>query len=234
MSNPYVIRISSKKGGVGKTTVAVNLSTALAVLGKRVLLVDGDPTNANISDFLGLEDPKIGFADILFNELDAESGIVNYKELGNMDLLLGSDRIGIYAPTKEQIIHFGYQAGKFNYDYIIVDTAPGFFLHDLVPIYKESLIVSIPQGPTMDSNKKLSDLYNQDILRNHVVLNRVGSSAYELNVDTIKQDYGLDIAAVLPEDPIIPQSIAKREPAYLLDRTSKFCVAIENLARAYT
>ncbi|MDE1860461.1 MAG: MinD/ParA family protein [Candidatus Micrarchaeota archaeon] len=230
---PYVIRISSKKGGVGKTTVSVNLSAALASLGKKVILVDGDPTNANVADFLGLEDPKVGFKDILFNKLDAELGIMPYKALPKLDLLLGSDNVGTYAPNSEQIVHFGQQVAKFDYDYIIVDTPPGFFVHDLAPIYKESLIISTPQEPTIASNKKLSEMYSGDALQNHLVLNRVGSNSYELRPDAIREMYGFDVMAVLPEDEIVPRSIAAKMPAYLLDKTARFCVAIEALAKRY-
>ena len=62
---PYLIRIASQKGGVGKTTVAVNLSVALMQKGYDVLLVDADTTNPACGFHLGMEKSNRGYYDVI-------------------------------------------------------------------------------------------------------------------------------------------------------------------------
>ena len=52
LGKPYIIGISSQKGGVGKTTISVNLAVALKTLGYKVLLVDSDTTNPSVGSIL--------------------------------------------------------------------------------------------------------------------------------------------------------------------------------------
>jgi MinD superfamily P-loop ATPase len=76
---PYIIRMSSQKGGVGKTTIAVNLSTALSVKGYRVLLVDADIYNPCITFYLGLRSPTVGFKDVLLGKSKLEKSDILYS-----------------------------------------------------------------------------------------------------------------------------------------------------------
>ncbi|MDE1860460.1 MAG: MinD/ParA family protein [Candidatus Micrarchaeota archaeon] len=230
MKLPYVIRISSKKGGVGKTTVAVNLAAGLSELGRDVLLIDADPTNANVVDFLGLPEPRVGYKDVLFDMLEAKPYFVRYEQ-GNFDVLPGTDYIGVYAPNPNQIINLGKQIKYQKHDFIILDTAPGFFSATIRDFYNLSLIVSTPQEPALNSNKRLTEIYNSNTIKNAVVLNRVGGSVYEIDINAIKDEYGFEIVAILPEDPIVPRSIAEKKPAFLLDRSSKFSNAVAELSK---
>lgn len=125
-----IICIANQKGGVGKTTTAINLSYSLAVLENRVLLVDADP-QANSTSHLGF-DPKnirLGLYELMVQELNPEDAILDtkYEYLkilpANIDLV-GAEIEMIDLPNRERILNKLLEKVKTNYDFIIIDCSP--------------------------------------------------------------------------------------------------------------
>jgi chromosome partitioning protein len=116
------------KGGVGKTTTAVNLSAALAISGRRVLLVDTD-TQAQAGKTLGLR-PEVGLADFMLGSLSFQDAVI--KARPNLDLLAGGHRLAAVKQViseadmrQEETLRSTLQPYTQNYHYIIIDTSPG-------------------------------------------------------------------------------------------------------------
>ena len=125
-----VIAIANQKGGVGKTTTSVNLASALAILEKKVLLIDADP-QANATSGLGVsvEDQKAGTYELLEHTAGVEETIVA-TGVENLDLIpshIDLVAIEIELVDKKQrefMLKKALEPILDRYDFIIIDCAP--------------------------------------------------------------------------------------------------------------
>ena len=124
-----VIAVANQKGGVGKTTTAVNLSTSLAKKGKKVMLIDGDP-QGNATSGLGIEKEfENSLYDVLVNDVDIMTTIKDscIKTLkvcpSNMDLA-GAEVELVSQMSREFRLKEKLDPIKDNFDYIIIDCPP--------------------------------------------------------------------------------------------------------------
>jgi len=125
-----VMAIANQKGGVGKTTTAVNLSAALATLGKRVLLIDIDP-QGNSTSGIGINKGEIQYCtyDVLINEISINQAIV-HTYIDKLDLLPATIQLAgaevelVPTISRELRLRRAINTIKNNYDYIFIDNPP--------------------------------------------------------------------------------------------------------------
>lgn len=236
-----VIAVTSGKGGVGKTTVVVNLAIALAQMGHRVVVIDADLGTANVDVAL-----NISAGGTIAGLIDGTHTIDDLlvEGPGGIKVLPGGSGIGDLANLNEW--QFGRLLAQFAElesmaDYILIDTGAGvsrnvtnFFL-----AADEILIVTAPEPPAIvDAYAILKVAAAQGRRHNlSVLVNRAaGQSDADGAVDNLQgtaRDFlGLEVQGIgyLPEDPAVQRAVRAQTPCLLASPSSPASASIRRVA----
>ncbi|HMV66520.1 MAG TPA: AAA family ATPase [Myxococcota bacterium] len=214
-----ILAISNQKGGVGKTTTAVNLAASLARHGQRVLLVDLDP-QGNASSGLGAArvDMSMGVYDALLEFRDAEDVRVP-TSLDGLDLLPATaDLVGaevelVAAQRREHRLRRALQSLRDDYDWVLIDCPPSLGLLTINALTAADAVL-IPLQAEYYAMEGLSDLVrtimavqrglNPDLRREGIVITMC-DSRNRLSREVERQTRGLFGAEVF--EVVIPRNV---------------------------
>lgn len=147
------VAVYNNKGGVGKTTTVVNLSAILAFLGKKVLAIDFDPNQQDLSSALGLPLSKGAvFKAVTEREADLQSAIQTYrfpvgkKEL-TFDVIPADEKLGnasdeaLDTQMKRDILHRKLESSRHEYDYILIDSPPNWRTFSKLAVFAADVVL---------------------------------------------------------------------------------------------
>ena len=171
-----IIGVANQKGGVGKTTTAVNLASALGVLEKRVLLIDADP-QANASSGLGVEEINFSTYHLLEHSAEASKCILpttspNVNIIPSHIDLVAAEIELVDRDNREYMMREALKSVKSDYDYIIIDCAPSLGLITINALTAaDSVIIPIQceyfalegLGKLLNTIKNVQKIHNPDL-----------------------------------------------------------------------
>jgi len=230
---PYIMRISSQKGGVGKTTVAVNLAVSLQRRGYRTLLIDADTANPSVGFHLGMTNVNVGFKNLVKKEAQLKDFISIHAPSG-LHTICGTIDSKPFTISEENAKTIYSKIKNTNYAFVIVDTQPGFTTDYIAKVYDEAILITTPEDTAVASIIRLAHSFDKIHLKHHLVINKIGRHKYELHPKEIEEAYEGKAIGMLPEDEIVPMSIAEHIPAVMLSKRAKFSQATVALAETYS
>ncbi len=245
ISAARVITVTSGKGGVGKTSISVNLAIELAKAGNRVTILDADFGLANIEVMLGIR-PEYNLADVMFRGKSVSDIITRGPE--NIGIISGGS--GIHELTmmsREQIVNLTMRLAELDElaDIVLIDTGAGIAdsVLEFVAASTEVLLIATPEPTSItDAYALLKTLnrkseFSMEQTRIRVIANRVarageGRELFEkLSVVAAKfLSFELEYLGEIPQDSQASRAIIRQKPVVLSEPDSNVGRALKKLA----
>lgn len=227
-----LIVVSSGKGGVGKTTTSVNLSTALAKQGKNVILVDGNLTTPNVGLHLGLTKFPVTLNDVLKGDASLEDSL--YIHPLGFKLVPGSLSIRSFSEINSRKLKKIFDELRDVSDFVIVDSAAGLG-NEAISVLKnadEILVVSNPELPAVTDAFKVVTLAKEiGIPVKGVILNKVRKENFDLGLRAIESLLETPITSIIEEDRSMREAIYRKKPITHIKPKSSSSRRYHHLAR---
>lgn len=246
-----IVAIANQKGGVGKTTTAVNLSACVAALGKKVLVVDIDP-QGNTTSGLGVyaEHMEATIYDVLVNGVPAESAVtdVSYfsmQIIGSDISLAGAEIELVGAKRREFLLRDALEEIKDQYDFIFIDSPPSLGLITLnglaaadaviVPVQCEYYALEGIAQLTKTVNMVKKALNPGLDIEGVVMTMFDGRTNLSIQVvEEVKKYFGQKVyKTLIPRNVRLSEAPSFGEPILVFDRTAAGALAYEKLAKEF-
>jgi len=215
LENVKVYTIASGKGGTGKTTIALNVGTALAMLGKKTLIMDCDVSMANLGLLVDFKHTKT-LHDVLAGDAEIDDAI--YTGPGGVDIVPGGISIKGFQKSDPELLKRVMSDLLGKYDFVIIDAAAGLSKEVIVPLSlaDEVILVVNPEIPSIVDalkTKVVAEMVGSKV--GGAILNRVIGEKIELTRDKISELLEVPILETVPEDINVKKAAAAKMPLVL-------------------
>ncbi len=231
------IVITSGKGGVGKTTTTANIGTSLALLGKKVCLIDTDIGLRNLDVIMGLENRIIyDLVDVAHNRCKLHQALIKDKRFECLYLLPAAQTKDKSAVKPEQMKKMVTEL-KQDYDYVIIDCPAGIEqgFKNAIAGADKSIVVTNPETSSVrDADRIIGLLEQEDIESPKLIINRLKAHMMEngdsLDVDEIVSILAVELLGIVTDDELVIRASNRGEPI-ALNPDTKASQAYRNIAR---
>ena len=209
---PKIITITSGKGGVGKTTTAINLGAAINYFGKEVIVVDANLTTPNVGLHLGAPIIPVSLNHVLLGKAKVSDAV--YEHESGTKIIPSSLSVRELRRLDHSKLKDISKKLKKLADYIIFDSAAGLGEEAIASIESadEIIIVTNPEIPAVTDALKTSKLVEELGKQvKGVIVTRVKNTKSEMPIVNIRDMLELPILGVIPEDKNVPVSVVMKD-----------------------
>lgn len=234
-----VIVVTSGKGGVGKTTTTANVGTGLAMLEKKVVLIDTDIGLRNLDVVMGLENRIVyNLVDVIEGNCRIRNALIKDKRYPNLYLLPSAQTRDKNSVTPEQMRKLADELRE-EFDYILMDCPAGIEqgFQNAIAGATKALVVTTPEvSAVRDADRIIGLLEANEMKETYLVVNRLRMDMVKrgdmMSSEDVMEILAVDLIGVVPDDENIVISTNQGEPLVGFD--SQAGRAYMNIARRLT
>jgi len=226
-----LIVITSGKGGVGKTTTAINLGAAIKHFDRDVLIIDGNLTTPNVGIYLGCPEVPVSLNHVISNRADASEAV--YEHESGMKIIPSSLSLKeLKNINYNKLKNFKKDFKKIS-DYVIVDSGAGLGEEAVsaIKMADDIILITNPEMPAItDALKtiKLAEQMKKNILG--VIITKVRNDDIEMQPETVKEMLETQILGMIPHDPDLQRSQKSKKTVIQTHPKSKSARAYKEIA----
>lgn len=231
------IVVTSGKGGVGKTTTSANLGTALALLGRKVCMVDTDIGLRNLDVVMGLENRIVyDLIDVAEGRCRLNQALVKDKRFEELYMLPAAQTKDKEDISPEQVRKI-VEDLKPDFDYVFIDCPAGIEhgFDNAVAGADQAIIVTTPENAAVrDADRVIGILEKRGFQSPKLIINRIRPNMLKsgdmLEIDDICQVLAIDLIGIVPDDELVIKAANLGEPT-VMNPSSRAAIAYRNVAR---